>query len=187
MRARRLSTVLLVAGAFTWLFPALAGGAENRPRKIVNLKAGAGVLVPWEGSDRICSEGMEIPVQLGLQTAFFPWTVEAVFYTDTAVELSAGVFWPAVQLGRGWLTFSSAPFFRAARDPVPTSGGTCADASAHRVVETWGVAAAAEYLMYDGYLGFYVETRQALLDPASSWVGAGVTVSPLLWLLWRNQ
>ena len=126
-------------------------------------------------------------MQFGLQTAFFPWTVEAVFYTDMAVELSAGVFWPAVQLGRGWLAFSAGPVLRATREPVPPWGGTCGDGNTHQVVESYGAAAAAEYLLYGGYLGFYVEARQTFVDPTSTWVGAGINISPLLWMLWRNQ
>ncbi len=187
MRARHLSTILLIAGTLTWLSPALCNGAEKLPRKTVNLKAGAGVMTRWEGSDNTCSEGVKIPLQFGLQTAFFPWTVEAGFYTDMSVELYAGVFWPAVELQRGWLAFSAGPLFRMAREPVPPTGGICGDGTSHQVVETFGASVAAEYLMYDGYLGFYVEARQTILDPRSTWIGAGVNVSPLLWMLWRNQ
>lgn len=187
MRVICLSMVVLAAGFLTWLSPAVGGCAETLPRKTVNLKAGIGAFTRWEGSAVICSERLTIPVQLGLQTAFYPWTVEAVFYTDMGVELSAGVFWPAVQLQRGWLAFSAGPLFRMAREPVPPSGGACGDGSSHQVVETFGATAAAEYLMYGGYLGFYLEARQTFIDPTSTWIGAGINVSPLLWMLWRNQ
>jgi hypothetical protein len=163
--------------------------AQPRPAKAINIKADVGLdyVHPLDDST-ICSAGPRMLFGFGLETASFPWYAGMTFYTNVAFELAAGAFLPAVQMGRGWLVFTAAPFFLATResepaDPAAGCGGTVLE----EMYETAGLSVTAEYLLYDGYLGFFVEVKQTFFEPVATRVLAGVDVSPLLWLLWRNQ
>ena len=41
--------------------------------------------------------------------------------------------------------------------------------------------------MYTGHLGFYVEVKQTFMEPFGTTVTGGISVSPLLYLLFKNN
>jgi hypothetical protein len=162
---------------------------NRRPRKLINLKAGLGydLLYKREGG-RLCETGDHVTGQLGISAGMFPWTAEINFYTDIAVEVYGGFFYPAFQLGRGWLAFSAGILARtASQDMLPSWAANCAIDTDTEFAESMGIGATIEYLMYTGHLGFYLEVKQAVIEPLGTTVTAGLSVSPLLYLLFKNN
>jgi hypothetical protein len=161
---------------------------ETRPRKLFNLKGGAGYFgLPSASPEDFCQPIHRSIGQFGLQTAIFPFTAEVNFYTHIAFEAYAGAFWPVTRVGWGWLAFHSGLFWRGTYTKRPRGSSTCADKIDSRFLDTFGVGLTSEYLLYDGNLGFYVEVRQGFIPPAQTMVTAGITFSPLLWLYFRNN
>lgn len=154
------------------------------PRKVINVKGALGVEVLYAGlNPKIEEQSPRILGQIGLQTAWSPWMVDVSYDTTMGVELAVGWFKPLFPLGYGDVALSLFPFFRAAAEDVGSkSGNRNID-----VFETFGAGVSLEYLMYTGHLTFFVEVRQTVLEPVSTWVAAGVSVSPLLWMLFRDD
>lgn len=170
--------------------PAAAWQEEStRPRKVVNLKLGAGFVGANECRDAtICPDSHRGAAQFGLQTGFFPWTAELSFLTTVAFDLYAGFFWPTAQIGPGWLTFHSGPFWRLEMLRKRTDAAkSCQEGTRMDMGDNVGAGLTGEYLLYEGNLGFYLELRQTFLEQRHTSVTAGITVSPLLWLYFRNN
>ena len=163
---------------------------DKRPRKLVNFKAGLGILALERRDDeKLCSDRVRVLGQLGLQTAHSPWMAELLFYTNIAFEAYGGWYTPFYRMKHGWLAFSAGPFFRASLETGMDhldQATNCSD-TLQEVYSTFGLGASIEYLTYRGNLGFYLEVKQSFLKPVFTWVGLGVDISPLIWLIWRNQ
>lgn len=181
-----------------WLafFPSIVAGllaaglAEARPwpSKVISLKVGTGAYVlEGETADEVCGSPAQALGQFGLQTAHFPWTVHGDFYTDISFELFGGAFLPAFPLGQGWVVFTAGAQWRASGVERPVEGSDCGGTTGTSTEDSLGLGGGVEYLLFDGNLGFQLEARQAFIGATSTWIGLGVNVSPLLWLVWRNQ
>jgi len=160
-----------------------AGAATDpkRPFKIVNLKVAVTLdLLDAPGADVYCQEPARFAGQFGIQTAFFPFTVEATFQTSVAFELYAAAWWPFLHVGSGWLAASAGLFGRTSLQEVPDGVDACGSWTETGMYENFGIGASLEYLVLDGNLGFLVDVRQTVLSPASTFVTLGVDVSPLL-------
>jgi len=162
--------------------------ARDPPRKIINLKLGLAYDMLYSTSGgSLCDSSDGLVGQFGLTTGFYPWTAEVNFYTDVGVEVYGGFFYPALRLGPGWLAFSAGLLARTSREStVPSWASSCAADSDTEFAETLGVGATVEYLMFTGHLGFYVEVKQTVLEPFGTSVTGGISVSPLLYLLYRD-
>lgn len=162
---------------------------NRRPRKLINLKAGLGYdLLYRKDGGRLCDAGDHMTGQLGISAGFFPWTAEINFYTDIAIEVYGGFFYPAFQLGAGWVAFSAGVLARTGSEAMlPSWAADCAEDTDTEFAETLGVGATLEYLMYTGHLGFYVEVKQTFMEPFGTTVTGGISVSPLLYLLFKNN
>jgi len=185
-----LSTALVLMGGLFWATsPARAWDAEKRPAKYLNLKLGAGFETQHRSADApYCTSANRALGQVGLQTGFFPWTAEVAFYTNVAIEFHGGFFWPARRLWWGWLTFSAGPALKMTREEfMKDKDAGCEGEIMHDMDTSVGVGATAEFLLYEGHLGFFVEARQYFLEPVATTIFAGINVSPLLWVLFRNQ
>jgi hypothetical protein len=182
----RLSCCLLLV---TLVFLPLHVCAQEgrRPRKIVNIKAGLGYHgVQTEGNWH-CTEPDRATGVFGLQTAIFPFTAEFSFYTNLAIEAYAGGWWPAVRVGPGWGALHGGLFWRSSMETSAREVESLCDGPTLAGLEdAFGAGITLEYLLYQGYLGFFVETRQTFDYPVSTTVTAGITVSPLLWLYFRD-
>ncbi len=184
--------VTLLVAAISVAFP-VPGWAQyyftgKRPNKIVNIKAGLAYQALHTDDETLCTERHRVNGVFGLQTAYFPFTAELSFYTDVSLELYAGGYWPIARVGKwGWMVVHGGAFWRTTRgnfaqDPEQL----CSGPESTDALDTVGVGATAEYLMYDGYLGFFLEARQSFLTPVLTTITAGVDISPLLWLMFRN-
>lgn len=185
-RSTAITLCLLLTSLVVGAQPLQAG--EEWPRKLINLKGGAGYFgLPTANPDDFCQPIHRSVGQLGLQTAIPPFTAEVSFYTHIAFEVYAGAFWPVTRIGWGWLAFHSGLFWRGTYTRLPKGSGTCAEGIDKRSIDTFGIGLTSEYLLYDGNLGFYVEVRQGFIPPVQTMATAGITFSPLLWLYFRNN
>lgn len=188
----RTTPLLLLLACTAVLQPAVVHAqyyfTGERPNKIVNFKTGLSYQKVHSEDEDLCTSRNQLNGVFALQTAYFPVTAEIAFYTNISVEFYAGGYWPIARVGPwGWIVTHGGLFWRTARsekaldDQQLCSGPLTTDST-----DGLGIGATVEYLMYDGYLGFFVEGRQDFLTPASTTVSAGVNISPLLWLLFRN-
>ena len=154
----------------------------DAPRKIVNVKLGL-ALEDLHASlnPRISTDAPRLVGQFGIQSARKPWMAEVSFETTLGFTLAGGWFHPLMSLGYGHVAMSLYPYYRVSAERAPTRSGE----SSREVFQTLGVGSCLEYLMYNGHLSFYLEVRQSVLEPVGTWFGAGVSVSPLLILLFR--
>jgi len=187
------AALLLIWLTCTAVFTPVVGHAQyyftgDRPNKIVNVKAGLAYQKHHSDDERICTETDQLNGVFALQTAIYPVTAEIAFYTDIALELYAGGYWPIARVGPwGWVVVHGGLFWRTSRVELADSDfTTCGGPQITETADTFGMGATIEYLMYDGYLGFFLEGRQSFLSPVFTTVAAGVDISPLLWLLFRN-
>lgn len=165
-------------------------GDDERPKKLVNFKAGIGAyILENRSSEDLCTDAVRAIGQLGLQTARYPWTAELLFYTNLGFEAYGGYFTPFYKMKYGWLAFSVGPFYRATLETVKDHLQQSPDCSnkLQETLSTFGAGASIEYLTYRGTLGFYLEVKQSVIKPVFTWISVGVDVSPLIWLIWRNQ
>ncbi len=160
----------------------------QRPNKIVNFKAGLSYQKLHSDDQELCTERNQVNGVFALQTAYFPVTAEIAFYTDISVEFYAGGYWPIARVGPwGWIVTHGGLFWRTSRsEKALDEQQLCDGPLTTDSVDGLGIGATVEYLMYDGYLGFFLEGRQSFLTPTFTTVTAGVDISPLLWLLFRN-
>ena len=192
-------THLLLAAVLCAVFPGAAAAQWStndhsqsfkveRPRKLLNVKIAPGLYSVYKGDSDVVSDTNRFVLQLGLQYAQYPWMVEFNYYTNVGIELFAGAYWPAFRLGPGWVAFTGGLFYKSSQETLLEV--TCDDCEPVRYDEflsTFGVGLAVDYLLLDGYLGFYLEAKQSIyFDPVGVTVVAGVNVSPLILLLLRN-
>ena len=171
------STALAIDRA-TWI------ERSQNPRKVLNIKFGAAL--EWlhdSYNPNVISYSPRFVGQIGLQTAWKPWMLEVSFYTNVAFEVSTGLFWPFWRIGYGSLVVTAFPYFKATTEKEAGAGGELLT----EVSETFRVGAGLEYLMYTGHLGFFVEVRQSFIEPVGTMIVTGVDISPLLWMLFRDN
>lgn len=181
-------TVLVVLVLLTLVIPAARGEERPLPRKIANIRLGSGLKVVEGGGGRaLCSNGAELIGQVGLQVAKFPWSAEAVFSTNVGIEFFAGLFYPSWRLAGGWLAVSVGPVFKVSTEQISARPDLTCSETVKKSVQGYGLGAGVEYLLFDGYLGFFLDGRKTFGDLPAMTVSTGITVSPLLWLLYRNQ
>jgi hypothetical protein len=186
------SLLLILVASVATLLPATADAqyyfTGERPNKIVNVKAGLAYQKLHTDDDTLCTKPDQVNGVFALQTAYFPFTAELAFYTDISLELYAGGYWPIARVGPwGWIVVHGGLFWRTSRSELATDEvQLCGGPITTDTDDTAGFGATLEYLMYDGYLGFFLEGRQSFLSPIFTTVTAGVDISPLLWLLFRN-
>jgi hypothetical protein len=184
---RQISMSWMVVLLLATAAPATASGDEW-PRKIASIKVGAGLFaLEGEAADEACGSTVGALGQFGLDFAAFPWTLKTYVYTDVSIELFGGAFLPAFRLGDGWVAFTAGAGWRSTRVDRPATGADCATSTTSSVENALFAGGSAEYLLYGGNLGFQLDVRQAVVGVQSTWVGLGVDVSPLIWLIWRNQ
>ncbi len=154
------------------------------PRKYANIKLGLALETLYEGPNpRVVNHGQRLVGQFGLQAAVSPWMVEASMETSLGIVLAAGWFRPLFRVGYGHVVLSLYPFYKGAAERAKLKSG----AVSKEVFQTVGAGATIEYLTYNGHFGFYLETRQTVLEPVGTSVSMGITISPLLVLLFRDR
>lgn len=188
----KTTMTLVVLACTATLLPNFAHGqyyfTGDRPNKIANLKAGLAYQKAHTDDETLCTEDNQTSGVFALQTAYFPVTAEIAFYTDISLEVYAGGYWPIARVGPwGWVVVHGGLFWRTSRTEYAENDTQLCDGQrSTEASDSAGVGATVEYLMYDGYLGFFLEGRQSMLSPVFTTVTAGMDISPLLWLLFRN-
>jgi len=162
---------------------------EGLPRKIANVKLGGSLEVFEPGEDQQSCDGAASFVgQIGLQVADYPWAVELAYSTNVGVDVFAGLFSPSFRWGQGWVAFSAGPVYRISMQSIPPDPDLgCEGGDVSKLLQGFGAGASVEYLLHRGYLGFFFEARQTFFELTATSINAGVSISPLLWLLYRNQ
>ncbi len=189
---RKTLLLLILAASTATLVPSKAQAqyyfTGERPNKIVNIKAGIAYQKLHTDDETLCTDPSQLNGVFGLQTAYYPFTAEIAFYTDISLELYAGGYWPITRVGPwGWLVVHGGLFWRTVRaEYAANKAQLCRGSKNTDAIDTAGFGATVEYLMYDGYLGFFLEGRQSFLTPVFTTVTAGIDISPLLWLMFRN-
>jgi len=161
----------------------------ERPKKLFNLKLAPGLYTVQRTNDGLlCSDTNRFVMQLGLQYGQFPWMAEFNFYTNIAIEIYAGFYWPAVKLGRGWLTFTVGPFYKSSKELwMSDSKEGCAGQVYDDFASTLGLGLSVDYQLLDGYVSFFVEAKQSIyFEPVGTTIVGGINVSPLILLLLRQ-
>jgi len=173
----------------TLLLPAVASAQDSAQRKYLNIKSVLGYSHFYPGEeDGYCSDPNRLEGSFGIQIARVPWQVDVSFLTHIGFEIQGSAWLPLWDVPRGKLMGSlGLVFISTLEHEVEYSELGCKRGSLREMNQTLGVGGALEYLLFQGDLGFFVEFRQAFLNPLMTWVGIGVDVSPLLWLRYSND
>lgn len=154
--------------------------------KYLNLALGfGGMMVNLDPDGRVIGPGGRFFPTFGLQSGIGPVMADFRITTDPTYDFGAGAFLKLTPLYRGWLMLSPFGFLRMGERRIISN-----KFKGQEMDDMWGnfgLGVRLEYLIYKNTLSFFVEVRQTVLNPWETDATFGVSWSPLMFLLWRNN